>query len=328
MREWINRAADVLLAPCTLAGSLLLKKIRTIGVDHMPLSKKIFQRVGVFPIIDHYYEPLFQPHALHRPLHEKRALPGIDLNVPVQLDILKQFHFNAELEQLPVEKQQQRCFYYNNAFFSVGDAEYFYNLLRLYQPARLVEVGGGFSTLLAREALQKNAATTPGYHCTHLCIEPYEHAWLEESGAEIVRQPVQQVDRQVFAELGRGDILFIDSSHVIRPQGDVVYLYLEILPLLQPGVLVHLHDIFTPMEYPTEWVVGQVRLWNEQYLAEAFLSGNTTHFEVIGALHFLARYYTEHLAATCPIYKREHSTYNVGSFWLRRVAAPTSMPRA
>ena len=83
------------------------------------------------------------------------------------------------------------------------------------------------------------------------------------------RQVVEAVEKSVFQQLEADDLLFIDSSHVIRPQGDVLCEFLEILPTLKKGVIVHLHDVFTPRDYPKAWVVDRVRMWNEQYLMEA-----------------------------------------------------------
>src|SRR5690606_23330735 len=125
------------------------------------------------------------------------------------------------------------------------------------------------------------------YRVEHICIEPFENPWLDASGATIIRRPLEEVDRDLFASLGDGDVLFIDSSHVIRPQGDVLIELLEIVPSLQPGVFVHVHDIFTPRDYPARWVKDEVRFWNEQYLLEALLSCSTS-FRVVGALNHLA----------------------------------------
>jgi hypothetical protein len=133
---------------------------------------------------------------------------------------------------------------------------------------------------------------------------------------------VERVDKELFRTLGENDILFIDSSHMIRPQGDVLCEFLEILPLLNPGVLVHVHDIFTPKDYPDRWIKDQVLFWNEQYLLEGFLSFNKD-FKVIGALNHLANHYQQQLASKCPIYAREHSVRQPGSFWMQRVA-PTA----
>ena len=93
---------------------------------------------------------------------------------------------------------------------------------------------------------------------------------LEKIGVTVIRQKVEGLGKAVFAELEKGDILFIDSSHIIRPQGDVLFEYLESLPSLNRGVIVHIHDIFSPKDYLKEWVTNEVRFWNEQYLLEAF----------------------------------------------------------
>lgn len=99
----------------------------------------------------------------------------------------------------------------------------------------------------------------------------------------MIRQGVEDVDKSLFSELGKDDILFIDSSHIIRPQGDVLFEYLELLPVLRAGVIVHVHDIFSPREYPKELVMDEVKFWNEQYLLEAFLTSNH-EWRIVGAL--------------------------------------------
>ena len=102
-----------------------------------------------------------------------------------------------------------------------------------------------------------------------------------------------------FSQLEANDILFIDSSHVLRPQGDVLFEFLEILPVLKPGVIVHIHDIFTPQDYPHQWVVDDNRLWNEQYLLEAFLSYNN-QWKITSALNLLRLHNTEQLKNCSP----------------------------
>ena len=120
----------------------------------------------------------------------------------------------------------------------------------------------------------------------------------------------------LFQQLSENDILFIDSSHVIRPQGDVLYEFLELLPLLPPGVIVHIHDIFTPRDYPQDWVTGAVILWNEQYLLEAFLTQNP-HWEIVGALNHLKHHHFGAFKAACPAISPE---VEPGSFYIRRKA--------
>jgi len=112
-----------------------------------------------------------------------------------------------------------------------------------------------------------------------------------------------------------GDILFIDSSHVLKVGGDVQYEYLEILPRLKRGVVVHVHDIFLPGEYPNEWVREEHVFWNEQYLLQAFLSFNDS-FEVLWAGSFMHRKHPEKLAECFPGY--HPASCHPGSFWMRK----------
>ena len=103
---------------------------------------------------------------------------------------------------------------------------------------------------MAIKAIQKNRSEDAQYDCKHVCIEPYEQPWLEETGVIVRRELIEEVDIAFFSELKENDVLFIDSSHIIRPQGDVLFEYLELLPQLNKGVIVHVHDIFSPKNYP------------------------------------------------------------------------------
>jgi hypothetical protein len=230
-------AGDALLAPLVLLCACLLKLVRRVGVYRMRVSRAIFRKVGVFPIRDHYYEPMFDARHLRRPLDEERPLPGIDFNVGGQLDLLARFDYAAELDAIP-RSGPTGTYFYDNPNLGAGDAEYLYSMIRLCKPARILEIGSGFSTLMMLRAIQANRAADPAYRCRVVCVEPYEMPWLERTpGIEILRQPVELLDARHVTELRANDILFIDSSHVVRPQGDVVREYLELLPLLAPGVL-------------------------------------------------------------------------------------------
>jgi predicted O-methyltransferase YrrM len=207
-------------------------------------------------------------------------------------------------------------FYFNNHSFPPADAEYLYNIVRHTKPRKIVEIGSGFSTLITIKALEKNKLEDPAYTAAHTCIEPYEMPWLEKTGATIIRKKVEDTGNSFARSLEAGDILFIDSSHIIRPQGDVLFELLELLPLLNPGVLVHIHDIFTPKDYPDHWIFQQHRMWNEQYLLEAFLSMNQ-EYEVIGAVNYLAHHYGAALYAASPVFARRPER-EPGSFWIRK----------
>ncbi len=306
---------DSVLVPIVYLAAYLLKAIRVFGIQRMPSCKRTLMQVGVFPICNHYYEPLFDSSLLRYPLDQHRNLPGIDWNTDEQLHILKCFNFNDELKDIPDVKNNDLSFYLNNGSFESGDAEYLYNLIRLKKPRRIIEIGSGNSTLMAIKAIKKNQEESPEFKCKHLCIEPYEMPWLEKTGVTVIRQRAEEVNKDIFSELENNDILFIDSSHIIRPQGDVLFEYLELIPTLNTGVIVHVHDIFSPNDYLREWVVDNVRFWNEQYLLEAFMSCNKD-WKIIGALNYLHHNHYKQLEEKCQFLTKAKEP---GSFYIQKV---------
>lgn len=268
------------------------------------------------PIHRHYYEPQFDHRFPKRDYSEDRNLPGIDWNVSSQLELCRLLTFSSELADLPRKKTKSLEFHLDNGLFDSGDAEYRYNILRAVKPKTLIEVGSGFSTLMAAKAIARNRADDPSYRCAHICIEPFENPWLEDLGVTVIRSKVEDLDPTFFGQLGENDILFIDSSHMIRPQGDVLFEYLELLPSLRRGVIVHVHDIFSPKDYLRGWLADEVRFWNEQYLLEAFLTHNRD-WKVIGALNYLQHHHFDTLKAVAPSLTPDREP---GSFYLQRVA--------
>ena len=320
LRKFLNKIivlCDFCLMPLTFISAVVLLVVRKAGMHRMIWSKRVLMRVGVFPITDHYYEPLFNPRHLKSSLRADRALPGIDLNDNQQLELLSRFNFNEELKKIPLEKTSNLEFYYDNPSIGTGDSEYLYNIIRLFKPKRVLEIGSGNSTLMAINAIRQNNNEDQHYSCEHVCVEPYECEWLEKLGIKIIRQKVEDIDKKTFSALEANDILFIDSSHIIRPQGDVLFEYLEILPILKKGVLVHVHDIFTPKDYLDDWVLKYIKLWNEQYLLEAFLTFNRD-YKIIGALNYLKQHYFKELSAKCPMLANEVNQEPC-SFWLVKV---------
>jgi predicted O-methyltransferase YrrM len=307
------RLVDVVAVPFTWLAALWLRTVRRIGVQRLPVSKRVLFGVGVFPVRDHYYEPVFHPRHLRAPLDAPRDLPGIDLDLPGQLALLDRFHYQEELLAFPMHPGGPLEFGYLNRSFGAGDAEYLYSAIRHFRPRRIIEIGSGNSTLMAASAVRRNLAEG-GETCEHTCIEPYEMEWLERLGVRVVRQRVEDLGLDPFRGLEPNDLLFIDSSHVLRPQGDVLFEFLEILPILKPGVLVHVHDIYTPRDYPARRLRDEVRFWNEQYLLEALLSGGGG-FQVLGALNFLWHDHPQPLMARCPILARTPEQ-EPGSFWM------------
>lgn len=313
--------ADFMLAPLVFIAAVLMKIVRRLGIWRMPISKAIFDRVGVYPIRDHYYEPMYN-HKRHLcgSLRAERYLPGIDLNEAEQLAWLEQFDYANELARISLHPSPDNLFYYKNPNFSEGDAECLYSMIRYQKPHLIIEIGSGFSTMMAREAIKQNQREDAAFSCRHICIDPYEMPWLNTvNGIEVIRQQVERTDKALFRQMQAGDILFIDSSHIIRPQGDVLTEYLEILPTLNPGVLIHIHDIFTPYDYLDHWLVDEVKFWNEQYLLEAFLSCNP-QFKIILALNFLSHEHPAKLEEKFPMLRGHLQQTEPKSFWIHKVA--------
>jgi hypothetical protein len=303
------RIFDVLLSPLTLAAVIWFRVAKFWGLRKLPIMRSLFLKVGVAPIVDHYYEPLFD----YRKLPSKKfgEVQGINLRIEHQLDFLKKFSYQRDLKSLPIEGTGF-SFYYNNGSFPSGDAELYYSIIRSIKPNIIIEVGAGFSTLMALEAI-KNSSNPVSL----ICIEPFEHPELNLLPIEIKRELVENVELSFFKQLKSNDILFIDTSHVLRPGGDVMYLFLKILPQLNSGVWVHIHDIFYPNEYPVEWLRDEFRLWNEQYLLIAFLCNNPS-FEVMFSLSYLKENYFKEVSLYFPILANQ-SERNPGSFWIRKI---------
>lgn len=310
------RVVDFFIFLFVYPAALLLKLVRGLGVEALPLSKKALLNVGVFPIINHYYEPQFDYRGADTDLSLDRDLSGIDWNVDGQLEVLSKFRFAAELADVPHDEPSALGYYFNNGQFESGDAEVWYQLIRAYQPKRIIEIGSGYSTLMAVRATAKNQEADAAYRCEHICIEPYERSWLEKTGVTVVREKVETLPMSFFSQLEDGDILFIDSSHIIRPGGDVLFEFLELLPSLNKGVIVHIHDIFSPRNYPEEWLRDSVKFWNEQYLLEAFLTHNSS-WQILAALNYLHCNYYNELKPAAPFITRDRRP---GSFYIQKLS--------
>lgn len=313
-RRWWLRLVDAPLALLMWLVAPLLRGFARQARD-LPLTRGRADAAGIAIVRHHYTTPVIMEADLHRPLDAVRDLPGIRLDLAVQRAFLAGLDYGDELRAIPM--QPGDGYGYANDFFGAGDAELLYGIIRRDRPRRIIEIGAGWSSLLIERALARNAAEGAP-PCQHLCIEPYNADRLEARGMTVERQRVERLDPARFDALDAGDILFVDSSHVVRPQGDVVHEVLAIYPRLKPGVLVHVHDIFTPRDYPRRWLLHDRQLIAEQYLLEALLSGNDG-FEIVCALNWLARDHRSLLAAACPVLMTLPAK-QPGSMWLRRTA--------
>jgi hypothetical protein len=308
----IDLCASVLAA---LAACLAKLQWQCGGPENLPLSFRVWNALGVLPVPFHYYHPAFDPEKLPESLWtNESSLRGVDLNLAPQLELLSQFRYADELRKFPLYAERKGGFYYFNRMFGPGDAEVLYSIIRHLKPLRMIEIGSGYSTLLAKAALGRNRDE---HASEHICIEPYPESWLENvEVTRLIRQRVETLDPAFFEQLEANDILFIDSSHIVRIGGDVQFEYLEVLPRLQPGVFVHAHDICLPFEYPRSWVRDRKWFWTEQYLVQAFLAFNYA-FEVVLSLSYLNAHYREALAYAAPVYAEQPSN-TPSSLWMRR----------
>ncbi|WP_431284855.1 class I SAM-dependent methyltransferase [Humitalea sp. 24SJ18S-53] len=320
--SWTGRAfhraapvIDVMLAPAVWVAAQTLMMVRRLTPPHAPRAMRVLDRIGLYPLVDHYYEPLINMNRLRHPLDQPRDLPGVVLDVPAAMAMLEDLAPIAELDDVPATRVagDRPVYHWDNTLFGPLDAWVLHGMVRRHRPRRILEVGCGMSTLVALRAAAMNTADGAP-PCVHTCIEPYENPWLAELPVRLVRTTAETADLSLIEELEAGDILFIDSSHMIRPQGDVLTEVLHWLGRLRPGVIVHIHDVFTPRDYPDAMVRTYRFFWNEQYLVEAFLAFNA-RFSVLLPLHHLHATHPEETARLCPQQQRPGVT-PPSSFWI------------
>lgn len=294
-----------------------------------------FAKHGFHLLRKHFYLPIPDETDLKDPMLKASSdLVGIDLNEDEALTILRDIYpkYRAEFQQaFPLQKPaDDDGFYLINGGFMAGDAHVYYTMIRHHRPRRIIEVGGGNSTLLAAAACLRNQ-NQYGVKPHLTVIEPYPWDLLRKGvpGMDVLlEERIQTVNLDLFTSLQAGDILFIDSSHVLRPGGDVQREYCEILPRLAPGVLVHIHDISLPKPYFQLYFENHL-YWNEQYLLQAFLTYNSRYEVVWPGTQMYVKHPAEMVEAFPEItaMREIYPLAEPSSFWLR-VKEPMVLARA
>lgn len=281
----------------------------------------LWQRLGLHLTPVDYYSPIPDTTKLRHSVWSKRSeLIGMDINEVHLLHLLLLFSsdYKAEYDLFPKDSGNHPCEYYvDNGMFGAVDGEILYCMIRHFRPKRLIEIGSGFSTYLISKAIKRNMQEIQDYGCECLSVDPFPSSPMVrnyDGPSKLIRKRVQDIPLSTFLELERNDILFIDSSHVLAIGSDVHFEFLEILPRLQRGVIVHLHDIFLPAEYPKKWVLEKQHFWNEQYLLQAFLAFND-RFEVVWPASYMHLKHPDKLKAAFESYAGEKCW--PGSFWIR-----------
>lgn len=275
----------------------------------MTLSS-LFQAVqgglGVSVTPSHFYFPVPKLKSFQdKDWNACRSCGAIDFRFEEQIARLKNelLPYVRECNFPEVGIEEKREFHFNNGFFERIDAEITYSLVRRHKPKRIIEIGSGNSTLVLAAALAQNEAE--GFGGELISIEPHPAPFLKDGIqglTELIEKPVQQVPIELFKTLQADDILFIDSSHVVAMDSDVLRECLCIVPQVAPGVLIHFHDIFTPLDYPRKFVMTNLCFWGEQYLLEAFLSFNFA-YRVMWASSGMQQFHRDVLLETFPAWE-------------------------
>jgi Methyltransferase domain len=250
---------------------------------------------------------------------------GIDLREQAQLalfdtlaDILED---NLPFPAVPAKGDRGKGtrYYFENPAYSWSDGMVLHALLRLLRPRHIVEVGSGYSSAMTLDTTERWLDDGPQGPVELTFVEPYTELLRsllrpgDEHRVRIHETAVQDVPLEVFEALGDGDVLFVDSTHVVKAGSDVNHLMFEVFPRLAPGVWIHMHDIFFPFEYPRDWVL-EGRAWHEVYLLRALLTGNDA-FEIRWFQSFMWARHRQLLEGRLPAMAKKAG----GNIWLQKV---------
>ncbi len=284
-----------------------------------------FEKLGIHVLPAHFYSPIPDTRDLRKNIelwYRPSEMIGVDMALGVQLDTLQELkRFSNEYESL-LDSDSAAKPMLGEGFGEI-EAQVLYALIRSIKPKTIIEVGSGASTVVSALALKKNACQNGGVSRLR-CIEPHAFPALrllsKNNPIEIVEKPAQEVALEEFTQLESGDFLFIDSSHVVKIGSETAYLYLEVLPRLKPGVIIHIHDISFP--YPTpepeKWIFRKHHFWNEAAIVQAMLCGSSL-FEVFLCTSWLHHKCPKALKDTFQVY--DPDTHSPASLWIRRTAA-------
>ncbi|HSJ01449.1 MAG TPA: class I SAM-dependent methyltransferase [Verrucomicrobium sp.] len=264
----------------------------------------------------HFYSALPGPDDRQRAIQARSAQRGAELqmNAEGQKQLMEAFLQYRGDCPLPAAQQEGSRYCFENESFAWLDGFLLHAMLRHHRPKRVIEIGSGRSSALMLDMRDH----LPESKMELTFVDPYAdmlRSLMKPGDAEQVRileSPVQSIDPILFHSLKAGDILFIDSTHVSKCASDVNHLFFEVLPALEPGVIVHLHDIFYPWEYPTLWI-AEGRAWNELYLLRAFLQHND-RYRVLISSSFVQHQFGTWMRQNIP----EFATHSGGSFWMQK----------
>jgi predicted O-methyltransferase YrrM len=291
--------------------------------EHCERLQRLLDRTAYPP--GHYYSPAVDPADAYamRAVRERVSAPvppGVSVDLERMQALLRRFAVHHRLWPFVPHQGPGYRFYYENPFFGCHDGSVYFSMLLEYRPRRVIEIGAGFSSCLlldTRERFLSGDIDITLIDPSFDRLDQLTDASRLSPSPERVRLlecPLQDVPGHVFDQLGVNDILFIDSSHVAKTGSDVNCCLFEILPRLAPGVLIHVHDILYPFEYPESWIVDDKRSWNEAYIMHAFLQYNDA-FEILYWNNVIYHRSRELLQSLMPLCLENEG----GSLWLRKL---------
>ena len=279
------------------------------------LARRTAERLGLQVVLKTYYSPIPDLAQLPDGVWDARdPLRGIVLDLDAQMAFVES-DLAGHIAELKwgTDVAREHSYDPGNDSYPLVDARMLYAMVRHLRPTRIVELGSGQTTRVMAQACRENVRD--GAPAQLRAFDPFPTA--VDDGlpglAELVRVKAQDIPDDVFTELEAGDVLFVDTTHTVKIASDVNHIILRVLPLLQPGVIVHIHDIFLPYEYPRFFFADYALYWAEQYLLQAFLAFNSD-FEVLCAVYALGREQSARMAATGALAAGEIGS----SFWIRR----------
>lgn len=290
---------------------------RRLGISSA--VRAILRRLGFDLLRRHYHSPVPDLTALPDDIWTRESkLSGLRFDAVTGLKFIESelSQYLAEYTPPRASTGNPRDFYLDNGeLYESVDAETLYAMVRRFSPRRVIELGSGFSTLVIADARARNERSDT----RHLVYDPYPRPDLLpvlDTVAEVHRTSAMDVPMAEFSALQAGDILFVDTSHTVKLGGEVNRVVLEILPVLAPGVLIHIHDIFIPWEYPRHLPEMRNHFWTEQYLVQAFLAFNQ-EYDILFSAHALQRRFPDAIARLVPSARPETCP---AAFWLRRTS--------
>jgi len=305
-----------------MTNKILKSKIKSL-LNKLPylrgIAKKLeFYKNSFWAPPGHFYSPVINLEDILKRKEQIFKDPeietyGVDLNVSQQLQLLHSF---SQLPETPFSANKTDGFryYYENKFFTYSDGFFLKSILLHFRPERIIEVGSGFSSALMLDVSDIEFSNS----IKLTFIEPFPENRFNKIVREsdqftLIKEFVQDLELEVFKELKSNDILFIDSSHVVKTGSELNFLLFEVLPVLSPGVIIHFHDIFYPFEYPMDWALEK-RSWNENYFLRAFLMHNPD-FKILIFNSFLSKFYKKEMGESSEILLKESGS----SLWIQKV---------